>query len=97
MSDASDHGVLTCSMACFWLDLVVDVEENPLPIIERYVDMFPQEPQIALKFLAAKAEVTGRFFMGWLNFDFKFSNSLFISRAFILSHFTYLLVYLSLF
>jgi len=58
MSDASAHGVLSCSMACFWLDLVVDVEENPLSTIEKYVDIFPHEPQIALKFLAAKAEVT---------------------------------------
>ena len=52
-------GMISCNMALFWLDIVVEVVEEPLPIVEKYRKTFPQNVPIALKYLALKAETIG--------------------------------------
>lgn len=56
MEKAEEMDMVSCNMALFWLDMVVEVMEDPLKIVEKYHQKFPQSVPIVLKFLALKAE-----------------------------------------
>ena len=59
MEKAEEMDMVSCNMALFWLDMVVEVMEDPLKIVEKYHQKFPQSVPIVLKFLALKAEAIG--------------------------------------
>lgn len=50
-------------MALFWLDIVLEVVEEPLPIVEKYRKTFPENIPIVLKYLAVKVELSGIYYL----------------------------------
>ena len=63
MKRVESEGKFTMDIALFWIDILMEVEENDvlLTYFENYLQIFPDEVSLWLKYLGVKAQLSGNY------------------------------------